>query len=126
NYNLAKGYGLEKNKERHFLHLTASPYEYCLDNPINNIDANGEQGVPPNLSPYPFLEQEWNRMIREVERTTTETIDKSFKTLLISTAYAKAPELILYDFLGIEMSEERKQEIFDTDFEASVGILLYE
>lgn len=46
NYNLAKGYGLGKNKSRHFLHLTASSYEYCKDNPVKNTDPNGEQEVP--------------------------------------------------------------------------------
>lgn len=46
NYNIAQGYGLAKNKGRHFLHLTASSYEYCKDNPVKNIDPNGEQEVP--------------------------------------------------------------------------------
>src|SRR5690606_4822413 len=29
NYNLQKGYGIEKNKERDFLEITASSYEYA-------------------------------------------------------------------------------------------------
>lgn len=45
NYNMQKGYGLEKNMERQFLDLCASSYEYCYDNPINYNDLNGEQ--PP-------------------------------------------------------------------------------
>ena len=43
NYNLQKGYGLEKNKERDFLELTASTYEYCYDNPVIFSDSLGEQ-----------------------------------------------------------------------------------
>lgn len=49
NYNLQKGYGLEKNKERDFLELTASSYEYAYDNPINYTDETGEQ--PNNKKP---------------------------------------------------------------------------
>lgn len=52
NYNLQKGYGLEKNKERDFLELTASPYEYCYDNPIVYNDPSGEQ--PPFQSNFNF------------------------------------------------------------------------
>ncbi|MBL7706328.1 MAG: RHS repeat-associated core domain-containing protein [Taibaiella sp.] len=46
NYNLAKGYGLEKNLERDFIELSASSYEYCLSNPINFNDPSGERYRP--------------------------------------------------------------------------------
>ncbi len=132
NYNLAKGYGLEKNLERQFLDFCASPYEYCYANPIIFTDPNGEQ-----VNPLQMAEREWNGMINTVEKKiddiaeniekkTTETLDSTFKTALIATAYRKTPELLVYDMLGIEMSEKRKQQIFDTDYKASVGILLYE
>lgn len=48
NYNLKKGYGIEKNKKRNFLELTASTYEYCYDNPVDGTDPNGEQ-VPVGI-----------------------------------------------------------------------------
>ena len=50
NYNLHKGYGIEKNKERDFLELTASPYEYCYDNPVVYNDSTGEQPPPTQYS----------------------------------------------------------------------------
>ncbi len=50
NYNLQKGYGLEKNIERPFLELTASNYEYCYDNPTRFNDQNGEQ--PPQNATF--------------------------------------------------------------------------
>lgn len=50
NYNLQKGYGIEKNKERDFNELCASTYEYAYDNPINYTDETGEQPpVRPSL-----------------------------------------------------------------------------
>ena len=59
-YNLEKGYGIEKNRERNYLELTASSYEYCYDNPVNYTDPTGEQ-VPPeqnnievNISVYKY------------------------------------------------------------------------
>ncbi len=50
NYNLNKGYGIEKNKERDFLELTASPYEYCYDNPVIYDDSTGEPPPPTQYS----------------------------------------------------------------------------
>jgi len=46
NYNLQKGYGLQRNRNRDFLELTASAYEYAYDNPVNYNDIFGEQ--PPH------------------------------------------------------------------------------
>ena len=41
-YNLSQGNG-DRNLERDFLELAASPYEYDYDNPINYTDETGEQ-----------------------------------------------------------------------------------
>lgn len=51
NYNLAKGYGLEKNKRRQFLDFCASTYEYCYANPVRFNDPNGEQANPLPAEP---------------------------------------------------------------------------
>ena len=56
NYNLDKGYGLEKNLERDFLELTASSYEYAYDNPIMYNDPSGEQ--PPIKDRFPIHQRE--------------------------------------------------------------------
>ncbi len=44
NYNLQKG-NPQRNKERNYTELTASPYEYCYDSPVVYNDPTGEQ--PP-------------------------------------------------------------------------------
>jgi hypothetical protein len=49
NYNIQKGYGLQKNLMRHFLELAASPYEYCCSNPMSGTDPTGEQMLPDEL-----------------------------------------------------------------------------
>jgi len=41
-YNIEKG-NPERNKERSYTELTASPYSYCANNPTNKIDPNGEK-----------------------------------------------------------------------------------
>ena len=76
NYNLHKGYGIEKNKERDFLELTATPYEYCYDNPVRFTDPTGEQ-VPPHKQALMEGEQLWN----DIKNDINSTVDDAKRSL---------------------------------------------
>ena len=71
NYNLAKGYGLEKNKERQFLDFCASSYEYCFANPIRFSDPSGEQA-----NPLAHVEQEYNSLVKYIKQQYFGTAKK--------------------------------------------------
>jgi hypothetical protein len=64
--------------------------------------------------------------IQKTREKTAEAIDNAAQAALTATAYSKNRDLLLFDLLGVEPTEEYKQEIFNTDYEKSVGILLYE
>lgn len=79
-YNLQHG-NADRNLKRDFTELTASPYEYCYDNPVLYNDPSGEQ--PPYNRP---LIQPDNTRVAPVPIRSIEDLNKPLRNQHSSTA----------------------------------------
>ncbi len=81
---------------------------------------------PGQIDPVQWWFNAGDQLFKQAEIQTTKTINDTLVTSLLAVAYTKAPQLMAFDMMNMEISDEWKEEVFDTDYEASVGILLYE
>ena len=114
----------ERNKERSYVDLTASPYEYSYDNPIMYNDPSGEQ-PPANTIWDGGMNNPLNRSLGGIGKK----IEDLFKSLNFIDSVAKNRLTSYAKDLFTEVdtiSEEDKIEIFKTDYIKTSAILLFE